>query len=205
MDVTVLEHPLAGHYVTQLRDRRTPAPLFRELCRRVTSLLVVEATRDLPSRVERVETPLEPHDGSALDARIVVVAILRAGLGMAEPAMAMLPGASLGCVGMERDESTAVARAYYEKLPPLEGSTILVVDPMLATGGSARQAIEFLKAKGAEAIRMLSIVAAPEGVTHLHETHPDVPLWTAALDRALNDKKYILPGLGDFGDRLYGT
>ncbi len=206
MNVTVLQHPLAVHYLTHLRDRTTKPSLFRLLTKRLTVLLALEASAHLALRPRAIETPLESIEGRVLGDSLVVVPILRAGLGMLDPIVEFFPDVSVGYIGLERDETTAIASSYYAKLPPhMNGRTVMVLDPMLATGGSAAQAIATVKAAGAGQILMLSIVAAPEGVARLNAAHPDVPLFTAGLDRELNDLKYILPGLGDFGDRLYGT
>ncbi|MBV9850735.1 MAG: uracil phosphoribosyltransferase [Armatimonadetes bacterium] len=205
MNVTVLQHPLAAHFLTHLRDRTTKPALFRLLCKRLTVLLAVEASAHLALRPRIIETPLEPFEGRVLDEPLVAVPVLRAGLGMLDPLVEFFPDVSVGYIGLERDEATAVASSYYAKLPRMSGRTTLVLDPMLATGGSADQAIATVKAAGAGQVLMLSIVAAPEGVTRVNAAHPDVPIFTAGLDRGLNDRKYILPGLGDFGDRLYGT
>jgi uracil phosphoribosyltransferase len=203
---TLLEHPLARHLVTHLRDRATPPARFRVLAAQLTTLLVLEATRALPTRSVSVTTPLETLEGAVLDPGLVIVPILRAGLGMLEPALALFPDVCVGYIGLARDHTTAVASNYYCKLPPLAGRFVLVVDPMLATGGSACQALDAVKAQGgAWSIQLLCVVAAPEGVAAVHAAHPDVTIVAAALDRALNAQKYILPGLGDFGDRLYGT
>ncbi len=205
MALHLVEHPLIEDILAQLRDRRTEPEEFRRLARQATWLLAFGASRDLPLRPERVETPLEEVRVARLDADVVLVPVLRAGMGMLEVMLAIFPRAAVGYVGLERDEMTAEARKYYEKLPALEGRHVLVLDPMLATGGSASSAISLLKAQGASRIRLLSIVAAPEGVERLAQDHPGVDVYTAALDRGLDSRKYILPGLGDFGDRLYGT
>ncbi len=206
LTVTVLDHPLAAHYLTHLRDRTTKPSLFRLLTKRVTVLLALEATRALPLQTKHIQTPLEEYDGQVLAEPLIVVPVLRAGLGMLDPLVEMFPDVSVGYLGLERDHTTAVAWSYYAKLPPqTAGKTAFVLDPMLATGGSASHAIASVKAAGASQIMMLSIVAAPQGVARLNSDHPDVPVITAGLDRDLNDLKYILPGLGDFGDRLYGT
>lgn len=205
MPLTVLQHPVVDHWMTRLRDRSTPPEQFRVICRRLTQFLVIEATREVPTQLRRVDTPLEPFDGRTLDGELVVVPILRAGLGMLDAVTDMLPRVSVGYVGLERDHTTAVARTYYCKLPPVKGRPILVVDPMLATGGSAEAAIEMLVREGASDVRLLAMVAAPEGVKRLQARFPQLPIYTAALDRELNAQKYIMPGLGDFGDRLYGT
>ncbi len=168
-------------------------------------ILALEATRDLPTKCVDVETPLEKTQGLLLGGPFVVVPILRAGLGMLPSFVDLFPEISVGYIGLARDHTTAVASAYYCKLPEVAGRRTLIVDPMLATGGSACQAIEEVKAAGGTDIHLLCVVAAPEGVAAVNQRHPDVSVITAALDRALNASKYILPGLGDFGDRLYGT
>lgn len=201
----VLEHPLGAHALTHLRDRATPPVAFRNFANQIGLLLALQTTRTLPTREHVVETPLERHAGRVLDKPLVVVPILRAGLSMVQPFTELFPDVSVGYVGLERDHTTAVARSYYQKLPPLEGRRVIVVDPMLATGGSAVQALDLLVQNGATDLSLVVIVAAPEGVKAVEAAHPNVDIFTAALDRELNDKKYILPGLGDFGDRLYGT
>jgi uracil phosphoribosyltransferase len=201
----VLRHPLASHLMASLRDQATPPGEFRGLAHRLGLLLAMEATRDLPTQAATVTTPLENTAAQRLAHPLVVVPILRAGLGMVQPFIDLFPDVSVGYVGLERDHATAVAHSYYCKLPPLAGRTVVLVDPMLATGGSAAQALTLLKSHGASALRMVCVVSAPEGVATLHASHPDVPVFTAAHDRGLNERKYILPGLGDFGDRLYGT
>ena len=202
MPLTILQHPLAAHLLTHLRDRTTGPAQFRTLCHQITILLALEATLDLPTGEKPVETPLEPFRGRVLARPLTIVPILRAGLGMAEPFLALFPDVTVGYIGLERDHATAVARLYYCKLPPLEGRRVLIVDPMLATGGSAAQAVDIVKSAGGGDVALLCIVAAPEGVALLEQRHPGLPVFTAALDRCLNAKKYILPGLGDFGDRL---
>ncbi len=204
-NLIVVNHPLAQHLLTQLRNKQTPPEVFRSLTRKLTTILLIEATRDLPTENVLVETPLEQTQGTVLAARLVVVPILRAGLGMLEPVVELFPDVAVGYIGMERDHTTAVANSYYLKLPPVEGSTVLLIDPMLATGGSADQALAAIRSRGASKMVLICIVAAPEGVERLARHHPDVPIVTAALDRELNPSKYILPGIGDFGDRLYGT
>ncbi|MDF9827361.1 uracil phosphoribosyltransferase [Ereboglobus sp. PH5-5] len=201
----LIKHPLALHVIARLREKTTKPAEFRSLCHHLSMLLALEATRDLAMREVAVNTPLEACIGHELARPLVVVPILRAGLGMVEPIVAMFPDVSVGYIGLERDHETAMARNYYCKMPPLAGTRVMVVDPMLATGGSAVQAIDVVKQKGGGEICMLNVVAAPEGVKAVKDAHPDVPIYTCALDRALNDRKYILPGLGDFGDRLYGT
>ena len=203
----LLDHPLASHVITHLRDKTTKPATFRTLCYQITLLLAIEATRNLSVEDKVIETPLEEMVGRVIAHQpLVVVPILRAGLGMVQPFLDFFPDVSVGYIGLERDERTAVARSYYCKLPPLtERSRVLLVDPMLATGGSAVQAIAVVRAQGARDISLLSIVSAPEGVAAVHASHPGLPIYTASIDRQLNDRKYILPGLGDFGDRLYGT
>lgn len=201
----VLDHPLGAHIITQLRDRSTDPATFRTLAYRIGLLLALEATRGLATRPQTVETPLETHTGRALAQPLAVIPILRAGLGMVQPFTDLFPDVSVGYVGLERDHTTAIARSYYQKLPPLDGKRVLVVDPMLATGGSAVQGLDLIAGTGATEIGLVCIVASPEGVKTVEAAHPGVSIFTAALDRELNDRKYILPGLGDFGDRLYGT
>ena len=201
----VLQHPLASHVLTHLRDQTTKPATFRTLSHQIGLLLALEATKDLPTKDVAIETPLEPMQAPVLAQSLVVVPILRAGLGMLQPYTDLFPSVSVGYVGMERDHDTAEARSYYCKLPPLEGRRVLCVDPMLATGGSAIRALNVIKEAGATDLRLVTIVSSPEGVAALEAAHPDVPLVTAAVDRELNEQSYIMPGLGDFGDRLYGT
>jgi uracil phosphoribosyltransferase len=204
--LSILNHPLADHIVTHLRDKTTKPATFRTLAYQLTVMLAIDSTRDLETEAKTVETPLETTSGKVLTHQpIVVVAILRSGVCMVQPFLDIFPDVSVGYVGLERDHATAVARNYYCKLPPLAGRRVLVVDPMLATGGSASQAIDVVKANGAVAPRLVCIIAAPEGVAEVSGHHPDASIHVAVLDRALNSRKYILPGLGDFGDRLYGT
>jgi uracil phosphoribosyltransferase len=202
----VLDHPLAVHVMTHLRDKTTKPATFRTLCYQISLLLAIEATRHLATEEKSIETPLEPMTGRVLTHQpLVVVPILRAGLGMVQPFLDIFPDVSVGYIGLERDHATAVARSYYCKLPEVAGRRVLLVDPMLATGGSAVQAIEVVRAKGGSDLTLVSIVSSPEGVAEVGRHYPEVAIFTAALDRGLSAKKYILPGLGDFGDRLYGT
>jgi len=201
----VLQHPLGAHVLTHLRDKTTKPALFRTLSYQISLLLALEATRDLATEDKPIETPMEAMTGRVLARPLVIVPILRAGLGMVQPFQDNFPDVSVGYVGLERDHSTAVARSYYCKLPPLDGRRVLVIDPMLATGGSAAQALDVVKTAGAKELGFICIVASPEGVAKIEQAHPDVPIYAGALDRELNGRKYILPGLGDFGDRLYGT
>ena len=205
MQIEVVQHPLVKHILTRLRDASTEPAQFRALARQLTLLLAVEATRDLPVREHTVQTPLETTQGHSLAQPIVAVPILRAGLGMLEAITELFTEVRVGYIGLERDETTAVARAYYCKLPPIGASRVLLLDPMLATGGSAAQAVEVLLKAGAQDIVHICVVAAPEGVRLLNERFPKVRIVAASIDRGLNDRKFILPGLGDFGDRLYGT
>jgi uracil phosphoribosyltransferase len=205
MPLHILSHPLGTHVLTHLRDKTTKPALFRTLSYQISLLLALEATRDLAMEDKPIETPLEPLTGRIFAKPLAIVPILRAGLGMVQPFQDIFPDVSVGYVGLERDHTTAIARSYYCKLPPLEGKRTIVVDPMLATGGSAAQALDVVKAAGAKDIVFVCIVASPEGVAVVERAHPTVPIHTGALDRELNAKKYILPGLGDFGDRLYGT
>jgi len=188
-----------------LRDKRTPPDEFRSLSRKVISLLLYEATADLPVHQDRVETPLGPAEVEIVEKEVVAVPVLRAGLGLLGPVLELLPKVSVGYIGLERDEETAVARIYYNKLPPLKGKVPLLLDPMLATGGSGARAIDLIKEAGGEDCRFVCVVAAPEGVRVVEERHPEVKIFAAALDQGLNDGAYIVPGLGDFGDRLFGT
>lgn len=203
--LTVLDHPLAGDLLTRLRDKDTGPADYRSLTRRLGRLLVIEATRDLPTRAREVETPLEHFEGSELATGLVAIPVLRAGLGLLDAVVDLYPDAVVGYLGMERDEDTHEPRDYYAKLPPLQGRRALVVDPMLATGGSGSAAVRYVKEAGGRDIVFMCVVAAPEGVARMQAEHPDVPVIAAALDRQLNGNAYIVPGLGDFGDRLYGT
>ena len=190
----------------ELRDARTGPPEFRRAANRISVLLAVEALRDVPSVPGTVETPLGPAEGRRVRGDVVVVPVLRAGLGMLDAVLELLPAARVGHIGLQRDEATAIASRYYSKLPTRLGdSYVLMIDPMLATGGSAVAAIDLIKAAGARTIRMICIVAAPEGVRLVQGRHPDVEVYTPVVDRELNPHKFIVPGLGDFGDRLYGT
>ena len=206
MALHVVSHPLVDDVLAALRDRRTPSVEFRRLAQRASLLVAAEATRDLPTREVPVETPLETVRARVLASRVVAVPVLRAGLGMLDAFLQLVPGAQVGYFGLERNEQTAVARRYYEKVPKdLADAYVYLLDPMLATGGSAALAIDGLHGLGARRVRLLCVVAAPEGVRHLEQAAPGTEVYTAALDRELNEHKYILPGLGDFGDRLFGT
>lgn len=205
MPLHVVDHPLAQHLLASLRDKNTAPDRFRRHSRVLSTILILEATRAVGVRTETIETPLKSTEATVLAQGLAVVPILRAGLGLLEPALDLFQDVAVGYIGLERDEQTAVAHSYYSKLPNLENRFTLCFDPMLATGGSAAQALTLLKARGAPSLAMVCVVAAPEGVAKLEQAHPDLPIYTAALDEGLNERKYIVPGLGDYGDRLYGT
>jgi uracil phosphoribosyltransferase len=202
--VTVVDHALAGHLLAQLRSQETAPPVFRTLAKRLALTLALEAIRDLPATEIPVRTPLEETTGLVLD-DLVAVPILRAGLGMLEAVTELFPEVAVGYIGLERDEASLEPQSYYRKLPPVEGRHVLVLDPMLATGGSGSAATSAVKEGGPASIRFVCVVAAPEGIRRMEADHPDVPIFTAAIDRQLNERGYIVPGLGDFGDRLFGT
>jgi len=205
MPLRLLQHPLADHILTHLRDRTTKPVLFRNLSYQLSLMLALEATRDLETVEKNIETPLVPHTGRVLARPLVVVPILRAGLGMLQPFQDIFPDTSVGYIGLERDHETAKARSYYCKLPPVAHTRTIVVDPMLATGGSAAHALQLVKDHGATDVCLVCILGSPEGVETITRSHPDVSIILGVLDESLNAKKYIVPGLGDFGDRLYGT
>ena len=204
MSVTVVDHALAGHLLAQLRSEDTAPPVFRTLAKRLALTLALEAIRDLPTTEIAVRTPLEETTGQVLD-DLVAVPILRAGLGMLEAVTELFPEVAVGYIGLERDEASLEPQSYYRKLPPVQGRHVLVLDPMLATGGSGSAATSAVKEGGPASIRFVCVVAAPEGIRRMEADHPDVPIFTAAIDRQLNERGYIVPGLGDFGDRLFGT
>ncbi|HSK07967.1 MAG TPA: uracil phosphoribosyltransferase [Vicinamibacterales bacterium] len=206
MPVHLVDHPLVHDILAELRHRDTSPAAFRPLARRLSMLLAVEGLRDLQTRPVTVATPLREAEGRRVASDVVVVPVLRAGLGMLDAVLELLPAARVGHIGLQRDESTAIASQYYSKLPAdLARSLVLIIDPMLATGGSAVSAIRILRDAGARDIRLLCIVAAPEGVATVERAFSDVRIFTPAIDAGLNDRKFIVPGLGDFGDRLYGT
>ncbi len=204
MGLAVVDHPLAGSLLTALRDRTTPPPLFRLIAKRLALVLCIEATRTLPATSVEVETPLASTTGTRLEP-LVVVPILRAGLGMLEAVTELFPEVTVGYLGLERDHATFEPSMYYSKLPPLEGRSALLLDPMLATGGSASAACEALEKAGATHVTLLSVLAAPEGIARLEKAHPELDIVTASVDERLDSHAYIVPGLGDFGDRLFGT
>ena len=204
MSVTVVDHALAGHLLAQLRSQETAPPVFRTLAKRLALTLALEAIRDLPTTEVVVRTPLEETTGRVLG-DLVAVPILRAGLGMLEAVTELFPEVAVGYIGLERDEASLEPQSYYRKLPPVRGRHVLVLDPMLATGGSGSAATAAVREGGPASIRFVCVVAAPEGIRRMEADHPDVPIFTAAIDRQLNERGYIVPGLGDFGDRLFGT
>jgi uracil phosphoribosyltransferase len=196
---------LASHLLACLRDKETSPATFRTVASNLTKLLAIQATYGMRSRETTVITPIKETTCRVLDQPLAAVPVLRAGLSMLEPVVHLFPEVSVGYIGLERHHDTAIARSYYSKLPDMTGMFCLCLDPMLATGGSAAQAVSLMKANGAEQITMVCIVAAPEGVQWLQSHHPEISIVAGALDESLNDLKYIVPGLGDFGDRLYGT
>ena len=206
MPVHIIDHPLVHDALVELRDKRTSPEDFRRAARRISVLLAGEALRDAPHTAVTVETPIGPAPGRRLSPDIVVVPVLRAGLGMLDATLELAPTARVGHIGLQRDEMTATASQYYSKLPgSLEHSFVLMIDPMLATGGSAVAALKLLQDAGARHVRIVCIVAAPEGIATVLQQHPEVSIYTPVVDQGLNEHKYIVPGLGDFGDRLYGT
>ena len=207
-NVVVFNHPLINHKIAILRDKNTSMKEFRELIEEITTLMTYESLKDgVPTTTKQVETPLETCTQTVVkDNAVVIVPILRAGLGMVNGIHTLFPLARVGHIGMYRDEETLEPHSYYCKLPAgIEDKFVMVVDPMLATGGSAIDAITALKEKGCKDIRFMGIIAAPEGLSALAEAHPDVKIYVSTLDRCLNENGYILPGLGDAGDRLFGT
>jgi uracil phosphoribosyltransferase len=204
--LVVVEHPVLADRLTVMRDRNTGHGEFRQALFEASAILAVEAARDLPVTDVEVDTPLEPASGSRLPAEITIVPVLRAGLGMVDGFLRLLPGARVGHVGVYRDEQEHRPVDYYERLPPgLADSHVFVVDPMLATGGSAVHALDRLRSAGARQLALVCLVVAPEGLRAVEEHHPDVPIWAAAVDRQLDENAYIRPGLGDAGDRVFGT
>ena len=205
--VTVIDHPLVQHKLTLMRRQETSAALFRALLREISMLLAYEVTRDMPLAYESISTPLAPMQAPVLAGKkLVVVAIMRAGEGILDGMLALIPSARVGHIGLYRDPRTHVAIEYYFKVPEdISERDVLVVDPMLATGNSAVAAMQRLKEAGAKALKFVCLLAAPDGIAHFHEEHPDVPIYTAAIDTCLDAHGYIIPGLGDAGDRLFGT
>ena len=202
----LVRHPVVHDILLDLRAASTPPERFRQLTERITLLLATEALCDLPTSPATVITPLGPAEGRRLLGDVVFVPVLRAGLGMLPAMLQVLPSARVGLIGLQRDDETAVASRYYAKLPPdLDASVVIVIDPMLATGGSAVAALDLLSRAGARHLRLVCIVAAPEGVAAVQQAYPDVSIITPIVDRHLDARKFIVPGLGDYGDRLYGT
>ena len=206
LNVTVVDHPVIQTKLTELRELTTGHRAFRALLNEIAGLMVYEVTRDWPTTPRPIRTPLEPMTGHVLARKVTLVPILRAGLGMADGVLRLLPDARMGHLGVYRDERSLEPVSYYQKLPPdIADTEVLLIDPMLATGGSGAAAVACLKQAGVQSMKFVCLVAAPEGIAALHAAHPEVPIYTAAIDRQLNDKGYILPGLGDAGDRIFGT
>lgn len=205
--LTIVKHPLVQHKLTLMREKDTPTAVFRQLLREISQLLAYEVTHALPMSTKTIETPLVEMEAPVLDGRkLALISILRAGNGLLDGMLELIPSARVGFVGLYRDEETLQPIQYYFKVPDqLNERLVIVVDPMLATGNSSSAAIDLLKGAGATDIRFLCLLAAPEGVAKMKENHPDVPIVTAALDERLNEVGYILPGLGDAGDRMFGT
>ena len=204
MNLTVIDHPLARHYLTVLRNKDTEPQQFRAAAKGLAYSLVMEATKRLPLQQIEIETPMEPTIGYAID-NVVAVPVLRAGLGMLDAVLEMIPNVKVGFAGVARNEETAQPQEYYAKLPDLSNASVLICEPMLATGGSLSWAVDKVKGSGAKSITALCVVTAPDGVKKMYEDHPDVQIIAAAHDRELNENFYIVPGLGDMGDRLFGT
>ena len=204
--VTVIAHPLVQHNLTRLRDKRTQPQEFRRLLGEIASLMLYEATRSFATRPVSVQTPLAPARGFRIGREVVLVPVLRAGLGMLDSILQLIPNARVGFIGLKREETTLRAQFYHKSLPKnLSRFEVILIDPMLATGGSAVAALDLLAEQGAKQVRLVNLVAAPEGIRRVRKSYPKLPIFTAAIDRRLNNKGYILPGLGDVGDRLFGT
>ena len=205
--LTVVNHPLVQHKLTIMRDKSTSTAAFRQLLREISQLLAYEVTRGLPRTTKRIDTPMQPMDAPTLDGKkLALISILRAGNGLMDGVLELIPSARVGFVGLYRDEETLQPVEYYFKVPEgMDDRLVIAVDPMLATGNSSVAAIDMLKKAGATNIRFLCLLAAPEGVARMKEAHPDVPIVTAAVDEKLNEQGYIIPGLGDAGDRMFGT
>ncbi len=206
-NLTIVNHPLVLHKLTLMRDKNTPTAVFRQLLREISLLLAYEVCRDLPMTTRHIETPVAPMDAPIImGKKLVIVSILRAGNGLLEGMLDLLPSARVGHIGLYRDPKTLQPVEYYFKVPvDIAHRLTIVVDPMLATGNSISTAVERLKAKGAKDLRLCTLLSAPEGIDRFHEAHPDVPIFTAAVDEKLDEHGYIVPGLGDAGDRMFGT
>ena len=206
-NVTIIDHPLVQHKISRLRDKNTGTNEFRTLIEEIATLMGYEALRDLPLEEVEVETPLERCMTPVIAGKkLAIVPILRAGLGMVNGILSLVPTAKVGHIGLYRDEETHEPHEYFCKLPsPIDQRTIVVTDPMLATGGSAVAAVDFIKEHGGKHIKFMCVIAAPEGVKRLHEAHPDIQIYVGHVDRCLNENAYICPGLGDAGDRIFGT
>lgn len=205
MEVNQLNHSLSDHYLTILRDKSTETEQFRSAARKISILLLLEATKELAILGKNVDTPLAPFNGKEVEKESVAIPVLRAGLGLLEGVQSLLPNLSVGYIGIQRNEETSHPEDYYCKLPDLRNKNIFILEPMLATGGSLSFAISQVKKSGGENISSLCVVSAPEGIERLEKDHPETKLYTAAIDDGLNDNWYIVPGLGDMGDRLFGT
>jgi uracil phosphoribosyltransferase len=207
LNFTIVKHPLVLHKLTLMRDKTTPTAVFRQLLREISLLLAYEVCRDLPMTTTHIDTPLAPMEAPVLKGKkLVIVSVLRAGNGLLEGMLDLLPSARVGHIGLYRDPKTLQPVQYYLKVPEdIHERMTIVVDPMLATGNSVAAAVSRLQEKGAKDIRLVTLLAAPEGITRFHAAHPDVPVFTAALDEKLNEHGYIVPGLGDAGDRMFGT
>jgi uracil phosphoribosyltransferase len=204
--VTVIAHPLVQHNLARLRDKRTQSQEFRGLLGEIAALMLYEATRDFAVRSVSVQTPLSSAQGFRLEREVALVPVLRAGLGMLDSILQLIPHARVGFIGLKREETTLRAQFYHKSLPKNLGRfEVILIDPMLATGGSAVAALDLLVEQGAKRIRLVNLVAAPEGIRRVQKSYPRVPIFTAAIDRRLDEKGYIVPGLGDAGDRLFGT
>ena len=206
MSVHIINHPMVQHKLSLMRDKQTSTNKFRQLLQEISMLMGYEVTRDFPLMYEETETPLQPMSAPKIAGKKVVIApILRAGLGMVDGLLSLIPSARVGHIGMYRDEETCKPVFYYYKMPEHKERLVIVTDPMLATGGSACDAIERLKKDGFKHIRLMCLVGSPQGVKAVRDNHPDVDIYLASLDEGLNERNYILPGLGDAGDRIFGT
>lgn len=206
-NLTIVNHPLVQHKLTLMRDKNTPSAVFRQLLREISLLLAYEVSRDLPMTTRHIETPVAAMDAPIIKGKkLVIVSVLRAGNGLLEGMLDLIPSARVGHIGLYRNPVTLQPVEYFMKVPTdIAERRTIVVDPMLATGNSVSAAVKRLKEKGAKEIKLVTLLSAPEGIAHFHEEHPDVPIFTAALDSHLNDHGYIVPGLGDAGDRMFGT